>query len=59
MEGVTAKLSRVRALISVRRVWQDDKGATLICVFGVTPFVHDDDAFRAVHPIVPTDSNRM
>jgi hypothetical protein len=27
---------------------QDDKGSTLIIVFGVPPFAHEDDAYRSV-----------
>jgi hypothetical protein len=27
---------------------QDDKGSTLIVVFGVPPFSHEDDPYRAV-----------
>ena len=31
-----------------RQFLVDDKGSTLICVFGVPPFAHEDDAYRAV-----------
>ena len=26
----------------------DDKGSTLICIFGLPPYAHDDDASRAI-----------
>ena len=26
----------------------DDKGSTLICIWGLSPFAHEDDATRAI-----------
>jgi hypothetical protein len=26
----------------------DDKGSTLICIWGLCPFAHEDDAARAI-----------
>jgi class 3 adenylate cyclase len=31
-----------------RQYLVDDKGSTFICVFGIPPFAHSDDAYRAV-----------
>ena len=28
----------------------DDKGSTLVCLWGLTPLAHDDDAARAILP---------
>ena len=33
---------------SVNKLLMDDKGSTLICLWGLLPFAHDDDAARAV-----------
>jgi len=33
---------------SLNKLVMDDKGSTLICVWGLSPLSHDDDAIRAV-----------
>jgi len=33
---------------SLNKLLMDDKGSTLICVWGLSPLSHDDDALRAV-----------
>ena len=33
---------------SVNKLLMDDKGSTLICLWGLLPFAHDDDAARAI-----------
>jgi class 3 adenylate cyclase len=33
---------------SVNKLVMDDKGSTLICLWGLTPMCHDDDAARAI-----------
>jgi len=33
---------------SLNKLVMDDKGSTLICIWGLSPFSHDDDAVRAV-----------
>ena len=33
---------------SVNKLLMDDKGSTLICLWGLLPFAHDDDAARAM-----------
>jgi len=33
---------------SLNKLVMDDKGCTLICIWGLSPFSHDDDACRAV-----------
>ena len=33
---------------SLNKLLMDDKGSTLICVWGLSPLAHDDDAIRAV-----------
>jgi hypothetical protein len=32
----------------IRQFLVDDKGAVLVAIFGVPPFVHEDDALRGV-----------
>ena len=33
---------------SLNKLVMDDKGSTLICIWGLCPFAHDDDAARAI-----------
>lgn len=33
---------------SLNKLVMDDKGSTLICLWGLMPFAHDDDAARAL-----------
>ena len=33
---------------SLNKLVMDDKGSTLICIWGLPPFAHEDDAARAV-----------
>jgi class 3 adenylate cyclase len=33
---------------SVNKLLMDDKGSTLICLWGLTPMAHEDDAARAI-----------
>ena len=33
---------------SLNKLVMDDKGSTLICIWGLSPFAHEDDATRAV-----------
>lgn len=33
---------------SVNKLVMDDKGSTLICLWGLSPMSHDDDAARAI-----------
>jgi adenylate cyclase 10 len=33
---------------SLNKLVMDDKGSTLICLWGLTPFSHEDDAARAI-----------
>lgn len=46
---VTAVQKSVYAMEgSVNKLVMDDKGSTLICIWGLSPISHDDDAIRAV-----------
>ena len=33
---------------SLNKLVMDDKGSTLICIWGLCPFAHEDDAARAI-----------
>jgi adenylate cyclase 10 len=33
---------------SINKLLMDDKGSTLICLWGLTPMAHEDDAARAI-----------
>tara|TARA_B110000305_G_C19007337_1_gene433276 strand:- start:35 stop:271 length:237 start_codon:yes stop_codon:yes gene_type:complete len=33
---------------SINKVIVDDKGALVLCVFGLPPMVHHDDSYRAI-----------
>jgi class 3 adenylate cyclase len=33
---------------SLNKLVMDDKGSTLICIWGLSPFAHEDDSARAI-----------
>ncbi len=45
---VTVQQQVYRQEGSVNKLVMDDKGSTLICLWGLTPMGHDDDAARAI-----------
>lgn len=44
---------------SVNKLVMDDKGSTLICLWGLTPMAHDDDASRAILTAIAMNNELM
>lgn len=50
MQKIVTTLQQVvyRLEGSLNKLVMDDKGSTLICIWGLAPYSHEDDAMRAV-----------